>query len=450
MKIPYLFKRSILSLAIASPMFIGGCGGSNDTTDLAAQSTDITLERGPVLYAHVIDAAGVKGEPVTDASGNPTNQYRFRQAPAYPVTATGGYIDLDASGNVSVGDLEMGSLKLQAWGEKITLASSLAEGVSLEVLQDLGFSYEQLTTQTPSSDLAIAALSDEVFAYMIRNDITDVSDVDLSLLASQIATRVSDYQMATQTALELERRVIAELQTEGWVATVDDATVEDLLEEDAQTITQASFADMPLVAETQELIAFSWDEEKMAKDLYLNLYDTLSAQGVEIKALYNVPTKSESKHQQTMQNLAEKYDLDLITFAGSDGDAVITGYDQAALDAVANAEFILPEVQAMYDGLWDHASNQGAGVNAISALEAACMVEVIDVNDLNESIEQAEALGAQELVVAFESLRSGSYNHYWAFDGALVQQGVADGCGSLGVIDGVDFDQDYPQLPKGR
>ena len=101
-------------------------------------------------------------------------------------------------------------------------------------------------------------------------------------------------------------------------------------------------------------------------------------------------------------------------------------------------------MQDLYDGLWSHAilhANFAQG-----ALEAACMVEVVDVNDLNASIEQAQELGALELVVAFENLRSGSYNHYWAFNNALIQQGVAQGCGVLGA----DYVQDYPQVPKGQ
>jgi len=74
------------------------------------------------------------------------------------------------------------------------------------------------------------------------------------------------------------------------------------------------------------------------------------------------------------------------------------------------------------------------------------MVEVTDVNDLNADIALAEAAGAEDVVAAFNNLRNGSYNHYWAFDAGLKNMGVADGCCSLGT----DFcHPEYPQNENG-
>ena len=460
-----LFKLSALSLAITSALTLSGCGSSDSTatdvttteestiatTDATASATDttadtniatdVTLERGPVLFSHMIDSQGVKAEPVKDDNGNPTNIYRFALTPDYPITATGGYIDLDASGSLSAGDVAMGNLQLQIEaGDVITLASALANiDGNLATLQALGFSTEQLMHETPSSNLMIAALSDEIYAYIAQNNITDLSLIDLSALSSQIATRMSLYSGSTQSALELEQTLINELGDA--VTTIDQARVDELLASvSALSITQESFDTIPMTAEQQSLIAYSWNEEKMAKDLYNSLYDALMVQGTEIKALVNVATNSETQHQEAMRALAEKHDLDLINLSDTQ---VTYGYDGAALAAVPVAEFPLSAIQDMYNGLWDHATANG--LTAQSALEAACIVEVEDVNDLNHSIEEATALGAYELVAAFESLRSGSYSHYWAFNNALVSQGVSEGCGVLGAY----YVQDYPQVPKG-
>jgi len=450
MQIKKRFELAVLTTAIA--LSLSGCGGSSttdsinpmDTLTTSEQAYEITIERGPVLYAHVIDSSGIKATPVQDENGKPTNRYRFNLTPNYPISTSGGYIDLDTSGNLSAGDLKMGDLRLQTYnGSTLTIASTLADK-QLDVLASLGFNYEQLTSKTPSTDLMIAALSDEVFAYALRNQITDLSQIDLNLIRDQIATRISLYQSSGLSAIEQEQNLINELAAESIVKPIDAITAETLIADGSLDITQQGFTEMTIVPETQELIAFSWNEEKMAKELYLNMYNDLLARGVEIKSLYNVATNSETKHQETMQNLAEKYDLDLITFANSDASSVIYGYDAVALAAVENAEFILPEVQSLYDGLWAH--YQEGNATAISALEAACMVEVVDVNDLNTSIDEANALGAYELEAALESLRSGSYNHYWAFDGALIAQGIQQGCGILGA----EYDQDYPQVTKGN
>jgi len=46
----------------------------------------------------------------------------------------------------------------------------------------------------------------------------------------------------------------------------------------------------------------------------------------------------------------------------------------------------------------------------------------------------------------FDFLKEGSYKHYWSFDNGLKSIGVADGCCSLGVINGVNYcHNEYPQ-----
>jgi Uncharacterized protein domain (DUF2202). len=61
-----------------------------------------------------------------------------------------------------------------------------------------------------------------------------------------------------------------------------------------------------------------------------------------------------------------------------------------------------------------------------AALEVGCMVEVVDVDDLDRYIEQAKASNATDIVDAFSDvLRQGSYNHYWAFDKGLKNNGYS-------------------------
>ncbi len=46
-------------------------------------------------------------------------------------------------------------------------------------------------------------------------------------------------------------------------------------------------------------------------------------------------------------------------------------------------------------------------------------------------MEIAERAGARDALQTFDSLRRGSYNHYWAFDRALKRMGISNGCCSL-------------------
>ena len=75
------------------------------------------------------------------------------------------------------------------------------------------------------------------------------------------------------------------------------------------------------------------------------------------------------------------------------------------------------------------------------------MVEVVDVTDLDEYIQLAQTSEAIDVVDAFNILRDGSYNHYWAFDEGLKNIGISEGCCSLGDT---YCHPEYPQTEKGN
>ena len=441
--------NTFLVSALMSALSLSGCGGAGSTATDTLSYVDV--ERGPVLYSHVIDAAGVKGTAVAGTAG----LYAFNGEPHFPITSTGGYIDIDSSNSLTVGDIPLGNLQFKAQGAKITIASTLAENSNaLALLEENGFTEEQLLTETPSTDKAIAALSDEIFKYIHLNPDADLATLVISAdLMTDINTRVTAYTASADSAIELEQALILEInnESETGVDTVDAGELDALSGASEAELTQSSFEAMPVTPETLELIAFSWNEEKMAKDLYFNLY---AATGSSINALNNVATNSETKHQEIMRELAEKYNLNISAFDPAETDVnKLLGYADSTHADVASGEFPLTEVQEMYDELWAHYIEGGA--TNVSALEAACIVEVKDVADLNASIAEAYELNAYELVAAFESLRSGSYSHYWAFNNALIKEGVTTGCGSLGeeyAMQSTDSTAAnyFPQVTKGK
>jgi len=116
------------------------------------------------------------------------------------------------------------------------------------------------------------------------------------------------------------------------------------------------------------------------------------------------------------------------------------GYLNTPIEAMDAGTYDVPEIQNLYSYL------MGLATDETEALKVGCIIEVVDVNDLGHDIALAEAEGAAEIVTVFNFLRDGSYNHYWAFDKGLKNKGIANGCCSLGVMDGVDYCQlDYPQ-----
>ncbi len=173
-----------------------------------------------------------------------------------------------------------------------------------------------------------------------------------------------------------------------------------------------------LTQELQDAIAFMYSEEKLAKELYLNLYAVQS-----VKQLNNIATKSEIYHVDAVNRLAIKYDLNITQYPDT-----TPPYDPNNLMLFTNGKFPLIEIQELYDMLYDK------GIQSEKdALEVGCMVEVTDVNDLDGYITQALEQNASELLTIFNYLRDGSYNHYWAFNRGLVNNhGINEGCCSLG------------------
>lgn len=163
-------------------------------------------------------------------------------------------------------------------------------------------------------------------------------------------------------------------------------------------------------------IQYMYNEERLAKDIYLDIYKTQP-----LKQLYNIATKAETKHIEAVNQLAAKYGLD-------------TG-------SYPNGKYPEQELQSLYNKLYSK------GIRSKKdALEVGCMVEVVDIDDLNKYMGQAQASNAQDVLSTFNYLRKGSYNHYWAFDKGLKEIGVTNGCCSLGQA---YCHPEYPQNSKG-
>jgi len=173
---------------------------------------------------------------------------------------------------------------------------------------------------------------------------------------------------------------------------------------------------------SQELIntlAYMGNEERLAYDVYNTLYAQWGT-----KQFTNIANNSEIKHIQAVQNLVKTYKVnDNVSFTNVDLPAL--GYMDTAVEDMEAGTYDVSKIQRLYDDL-----TAAGAASEEEALKVGCIVEVVDVDDLNEYIEMAEAEEAnvQDIIDTFTSLRAGSYNHYWAFDNALKSKGVNAGC----------------------
>jgi len=166
----------------------------------------------------------------------------------------------------------------------------------------------------------------------------------------------------------------------------------------------------------QNSLAYMYDEERLAKEVYLAIY-----QRQPVQQLSKIASKAEGKHIDAVKDLAQRY-------------GVATPYQQAG-------RYRSSHIQSLYNELY------AKGIRSQKdALEVGCIVEVVDVDDLNKYISEAQQANAQDVVQTYDFLRKGSYNHYWAFDKGLKQIGIANGCCSLGQK---YCHPEYPKKEKG-
>lgn len=187
----------------------------------------------------------------------------------------------------------------------------------------------------------------------------------------------------------------------------------------------------PLSQELTNTLSYMGNEERLAYDVYNVLYTEYGTQ-----QFTNIATKSEYKHITAVQALVQKYKLnDSISFTNVDLPAL--GYQNTVIEDMQAGTYDIAKIQKLYDDLVAQGST-----SEIEALKVGCIIEVVDINDLNVDIALAEKETASDVITVFNFLRNGSYNHYWAFDEALKSKGVSNGCCSLGTV------YCHPEYPK--
>lgn len=389
-----MFKKSIALSMIptALAVLMAGCGGSSEET-AAVESTDITVERGPVLGALVLDG---NGKRATNIGGG---LYRFTERVSYPVTVDGGYIDVNRNGRIDTGEVRLTFGMEIAKGSAVTLVNTIAANAEIKaMLQNrFGLSETEIEDATPGSSREIAAVSDAVYAYCIENGVEPIrlTLTDMEQIGERIDERLELYRDDNRTVAELEEELIAGLGVETLSdEEIDQAAIDlnnsrlrERITEEAQDGTEG---EEPLSGELsdeeKEGLLFMIEEEKMARDVYEYLYAKW-----EVRIFDNI-SRSEQQHMDAVKTLLDKYDLP----------------SPATLET--RGSFENAQLQALYDTLI--ASGE---ISVVEALEVGKLIEETDIEDLQALIEEVP----EDIADVYESLLNGSYNHLGAFENQL-------------------------------
>ncbi len=188
----------------------------------------------------------------------------------------------------------------------------------------------------------------------------------------------------------IEQASTADATEDGDVLSTDDegtTSVNDqrlASEPDALPVTTLSEAD-------SDAMIFMREEEKLALDVYQELYDVW-----ELPIFDNI-ANAEQTHTDSVQTLLERYDV-----------------PDPALDEPAGV-FTNPDLQALYDDLVARGSE-----SITEALLVGALIEDLDIADL-----QARASDEPAIDLVFSNLEKGSRNHLRAFIRQLDRNGAS-------------------------
>ena len=142
-------------------------------------------------------------------------------------------------------------------------------------------------------------------------------------------------------------------------------------------------------AEVDSLV-FMREEEKLAHDVYMALYDLWGL------PLFQNIASSEQTHTEAVKNLLDKFDIP----------------DPA--DTSPAGIFVNPDLQALYDELTQYGSE-----SLENALKVGAAIEEIDILDLQEYLEIVNNASIRSV---YENLLRGSENHLRAFTATFARQ----------------------------
>ena len=160
-----------------------------------------------------------------------------------------------------------------------------------------------------------------------------------------------------------------------------------LAQQNRGSTSQATLKTLQLTESEEQNILFMREEEKLARDVYLVMYDLW---GADVFA--NI-SESEQRHMDAIKNLITRYGLE----------------DPVAVDVIG--EFVDPDLQLLYDKLVKSGEE---------TLEDALLVGVqIEEKDIADLIQALEDTDKRNITRVFQNLLNGSYNHLDAFNACL-------------------------------
>jgi len=441
-------KISLGVVSLATSVLLVGCGSSDSSTTTTGYFIDSAVEG--ISYTTSSGLAGT-----TDAEG------RFKYKPNDSVAFNIGKLSLGASNPDNKG---LVTPKYLVAGEptQVTLTTEQEQKLTL-VLQTLqSLDSDNNTSNGITIDSSVVSSLDDLNVTFNLQDLNESEIVDIDSNVANVIDKdyngkmdvnateaLSHFNESVQTWEQEHTTTTNNENTHGNGRGQGNGQGNGNGGENGHTQTSNGTFDLNDYPVTSELsdtlknsLAYMGNEERLAYDIYMNLYNyNIINNNLEIKQFYNIATRAETQHIAIVRDIITRYAI-----TSNDVDVNETTVEDNNLSSSVPQEelpsgvYDIDSIQMLYNNLYD------LGIQGQEeSLKVGCMVEVTDINDLDGYLQTAEDSNATDIVAGFEVLRDGSYNHYWAFDKALKNIGVTNGCYYEGDTLLTNKDGLYPQ-----
>ena len=207
-------KKRLLSLAVVAALGIGfsGCGSDSDSNDNTG-STNVEVERGKVYDANVTDSS-IPAQIATKKFDS--NIYTFSTAPKYPITVSGGWIDIDGDGNKTTADITL-DINMTSYSNVVTplttyLSDSnetIREQKLSQLMTDMNVSKEELLKVPSKANSTSILLSNAIYQKVKESNSSDMVSVSFDDLNTTFHQLEVTYHQSFDTNLTSEALAIA-------------------------------------------------------------------------------------------------------------------------------------------------------------------------------------------------------------------------------------------------
>ncbi|MFH0710544.1 MAG: DUF2202 domain-containing protein [Pseudomonadota bacterium] len=411
-------KIASLSLAVSVAVLLAGCGEGDDTTSTVKGTDTTTTLSGTVADGYLVGAKVCidknfndvcdADEPfaITDNGGRYTLALSSMEATGFPIIVEADENTIDLDTNTRIG--EKWHFKAVAGNSSFISPLSTLVAQEMELNTSLTLEQAMLNLQTElgidiNSTVDYVAANNTKAHNAAKIIAKSLANTEKLLTAATTITEspilAASATVATSTSNTRTIRLLAARQVRSQTAAIkvaaeanDTAFLTDVNTADvtAQVSELSASLESSLAQEIKEGLLFMYQEEKVARDVY----NVLGQKYPSAKTFANIQL-SEQKHIDAVENLCIKY-----------------GVDISNVNETAVGEFILPELQTLYNTLI-----QQGNISLTQAYKVGQAIEIKDIEDIDVRLSATNL--PSDIRTVYESLRAGSESHLTAFNKQL-------------------------------